>query len=404
MMDIFQLCPGIGSRVPWDDIHESFAWIRNLKGCPQNPSYHAEGDVWVHTRMVCESMVKLDSWRGLDEDLRQDLFAAALLHDAAKPECTKVQSGGRVTSRGHARRGALLARRVLWMAGVPALRRERICALVRHHMVPLYLRDSDHQERQVLTISQSLRCDLLGTLGRADADGRICDDPADLDHRHRAFEKICFDLGCYDRAFRFPSPASRFQYFHHLIEDPRAETAAGGAQVVLMSGLPGSGKKRWVARNLPDEPVLDIDRLRTEHGITWRDNQGAVISEARGRAREMLSEGRSFVWLDMNLGRQLRDHLIRLFAEHDAEVRLVYLEATPEEVRSALAVEETREQDLSLLLDHWEAPEASEAHCLDHIEADPASDEFLGSMPSEPSAGDLRRPMQPAVEPVSAIS
>ena len=70
MVEIFQLRPEPGSRVPWDEIDARFAWIRHLKGCPQNPSYHAEGDVWIHTRMVCEAMVGLDSWNRLDETLR----------------------------------------------------------------------------------------------------------------------------------------------------------------------------------------------------------------------------------------------------------------------------------------------------------------------------------------------
>lgn len=422
MVDIFQLCPGPGSPVPWDEIDARFAWIRNLKGCPQNPSYHAEGDVWIHTRMVCEAMVGLDSWGRLDETLRQDLFASALLHDAAKPECTKVQAGGRVTSRGHARRGALLARRLLWSDGVSASRRERICALVRHHMVPLYLRDSDHQERQVLTISQSLRCDLLGILGRADADGRICDDPQDLDDRHRAYEQICSELGCFERAFDFPSAATRFRYFHQLTDDPRALVDGEGPRVVLMSGLPGAGKRRWVERNLSDEPLLDIDALRAKHGITWRENQGAVISEARGQAREMLSRGQSFVWLDMNLGRQLRDHLIRLFAELGAAVQLTYLEASPESVRSALEADKAREGDLELLLDHWEAPEAQEAHRLEVVDLEPAEkrDQGVGQdqgvekdqgidrdqgieKDQGPAAGGLQT-LSPVTEPVSAIS
>lgn len=370
MTDIFELCPQPGaSRVPWDAIHQAFPWIRKLQGCPQTPRYHAEGDVYVHTRMVCEALIGLDAWQAQPRRLQEDLFAAALLHDAAKPECTKLQENGRITSRGHARRGALLARRILWHQRVPTERREHICALVRHHMVPLYLRDSAHHERQVLTISQSLRCDLLAILGQADALGRVCEDPEDLQNRHRAFESICRALGCFERPYRFGSEPGRFHYSYQLTDDPQALIPEPRSEAVLMCGLPGSGKRRWVESNLPHLPRLDVDEIRHRLGIHWRDNQGAVISAARGQARSLLGDGESFVWLDMNLNRQLREQLIRLIAEHRVAVRIVYMEGRPEDLEPHLGPGDRRSADLGLLMDQWDVPDISEAYRLDVVPA-----------------------------------
>ena len=47
----------------------------------------------VHTRMVCEALVAMDSWRGLSPEDRSAVFAAALLHDVGKPLVTR--EGGR---------------------------------------------------------------------------------------------------------------------------------------------------------------------------------------------------------------------------------------------------------------------------------------------------------------------
>ena len=125
-------------EVNWDHISATYPWIEALKGVPQDPVHHAEGDVWTHTRMVCEAMVALPQWRAQSPVTREVLFAAALLHDVAKPRCTVIE-GERVRSPHHAARGALMAREILWRMGAPAALRERVAALVRCHMKPFWL-------------------------------------------------------------------------------------------------------------------------------------------------------------------------------------------------------------------------------------------------------------------------
>src|SRR4051812_24144708 len=151
-------------RVAWDDYDARFPWVRALRGCPQDPVHHAEGDVWVHTRMVCEALAALPAWRALPEEERDVLFAAAVLHEVAKPECTRVEHDGRVGARGHSRRGSLLARRLLWERGAPFGAREQVTALVRHHQVPYHLLDRADARRLCIEVSQTARCDHLALL------------------------------------------------------------------------------------------------------------------------------------------------------------------------------------------------------------------------------------------------
>ena len=79
--------------VRWDELDARFDWIAALRGCPQDPIHHAEGDVWVHTRMVAEAMAASSRWRALPDARREALFAAALLHDVAKPATTRDEDG-----------------------------------------------------------------------------------------------------------------------------------------------------------------------------------------------------------------------------------------------------------------------------------------------------------------------
>lgn len=83
-----------------------------MAGCQQDPAWHAEGDVLMHTKMVCEALVAMNSWRGLSPEERSVLFAAALLHDVGKPLVTREEDG-RIRSPRHAAKGSRAARTIL---------------------------------------------------------------------------------------------------------------------------------------------------------------------------------------------------------------------------------------------------------------------------------------------------
>src|SRR5262249_34908351 len=153
-----------------------------------------EGNVWIHTRMVLESLCELPAWRALPDSDRAIVFLAALLHDVAKPEVTRVEPDGHISSRGHSRRGAILAREILWRMGLPFAMREAICALILHHQVPFTLIEKDNGERTAIMVSQLVRCDLLSLVAEADARGRHCADKARLLDNIALFDELCREL------------------------------------------------------------------------------------------------------------------------------------------------------------------------------------------------------------------
>jgi predicted kinase len=356
--------------VDWDLYDREYPWIQRLRGCPQDPIHHAEGDVWIHVRMVCEELAALHAWRALDPVTRRMLFAAALLHDSGKPDCTKHESDGRITSRGHSRRGAILARQILWRLGVPFSLRESVANLVRWHQVPYYLIDREDPRRPAIEISQSVRCEHLAILAEADVRGRHCADKQRLLDNVALFAEYCREEGCLTEARPFASDHARFLYFHQDNRHPDAPAYADfRAEVVLMSGLPGAGKDHWLRHNLPDWPVISLDALRGELDVSPEDDQGTVLTEARERARQMLRERRSFAWNATNVSRQLRSGLIALFAGYGARVRIAYLEVPDpvlwEQNRRRTAV--VPQAVIERMLDRWEVPDRTEAHQVDWI-------------------------------------
>jgi len=148
----------------WDALDREYDFVRALRGCPQDPIWHAEGDVWIHTRLVCESLVENQAWRALPADQRAIAFAAALLHDVAKPRCTREEDG-RITSRGHSGRGEILARRILWETGAELQAREEVARIIEVHQVPFFAIDKPNSARIVHRVSQVARLQLVALVG-----------------------------------------------------------------------------------------------------------------------------------------------------------------------------------------------------------------------------------------------
>jgi predicted kinase len=371
-MELFErLCPAPPDwTVPWAEIVETFAWVRRLTGVAQDAVHHAEGDVATHTRMACEALAALPQWRARPVDERVRLFAAVLLHDVAKPDCTQVGDDGRITAHGHSRRGDLIARRVLWELGAPVTWREHVAALVRHHQIPFWALERPDLDRIVFRVSLLARNDDLALLATADILGRVCGDADEVCDNIALFREYCRERGCLDRPRRFPSDHARFWYFRTPGRAPDfAAYDDSRLTVTILSGLPGVGKDHWIARHRPDWPVVSLDVLRGKLGIKPTADQRPVAAAAHQLAREHLRAGRPFVWNATNVSRRLREQCIGLVAGYRGRVELIGLEAPPQILRERNRARSQPVPDavVDRLVDRWETPDPTEAHTVEWI-------------------------------------
>jgi poly(A) polymerase len=97
--------------------------ISKLKGTPQTPDYHPEGDVFQHTMLL---LGHLDA-------PSETLAYGCLLHDVAKPICLR-QEAHRITFYGHTERGAAMAEEILKRLKRSRDVWERVAYLVRNHL------------------------------------------------------------------------------------------------------------------------------------------------------------------------------------------------------------------------------------------------------------------------------
>lgn len=165
--------------VDWSALETVFAeWVEPMKTSPQNVDHHAEGDVWTHTKMVCETLIGLPEWGTLTPTRRALTFLAALWHDVGKPRCVRYRNG-RVTTPKHGPKGASIARRLLiekcGYDGDSDLVefREQICALVENHTKPRCFRDFYCKNEELERVASRTSCDWLALISEADVKGRL---------------------------------------------------------------------------------------------------------------------------------------------------------------------------------------------------------------------------------------
>ena len=75
-----------------------------LADVPQEPEWHPEGDVWIHTMMVIDAAAKIARRDGLSGAEYRQVLLGALVHDYGKPAKTETIDG-RIRSRGHEEAG-----------------------------------------------------------------------------------------------------------------------------------------------------------------------------------------------------------------------------------------------------------------------------------------------------------
>jgi tRNA nucleotidyltransferase (CCA-adding enzyme) len=153
---------------------EHYPELKALKETPQDPEWHPEGDVFIHTCHCCDAMVSLPEWKQAGPRSRIVYMLAILVHDFAKPMTTrrKLKEGKmRIVSPGHEEEGGPVAESFLQRINAPADVRERVIPLVVNHLAHL----NPPTDRAVRRLARRLHPENIQGLGlvmKADCMGR----------------------------------------------------------------------------------------------------------------------------------------------------------------------------------------------------------------------------------------
>jgi tRNA nucleotidyltransferase (CCA-adding enzyme) len=148
--------------------------MRELVGCPQEPEWHPEGDVWVHTLMVIDQARQRNG--DLDHARLATIMLGAMCHDLGKPPTTAFIDG-RIRSLDHEQAGVDPTVRLLDRLNIHTLDgfdvRTQVVGLVAHHLKPgMYHKAGNVGDGAFRRLAQKVDLELLARLARADCLGR----------------------------------------------------------------------------------------------------------------------------------------------------------------------------------------------------------------------------------------
>ena len=141
-----------------------------LIGCKQDPEWHPEGDVWVHTLHCMDAFARErigEEW----EDLVVGF--GILCHDFGKPLTTKIGDDGRIRSPLHEPKGEAPTRSFLLRMTNQVDLQEQVVPLVRRHLTPRTFYKDKASDGAVRRLANKVkRIDRLVRVASADIKGR----------------------------------------------------------------------------------------------------------------------------------------------------------------------------------------------------------------------------------------
>ena len=169
--------PSIGFELGLDLLvmDRLFPEINALVGCEQEPEWHPEGDVWVHTLMVIDQARTRIA--DLDRARQIVIMLGAVCHDLGKPLTTSFVDG-RIRSIDHEQVGVAPATAVLDRLNVHTIDgydvRRHVLGIVAHHLKPGMFRQSPTpvSDGAFRRLAQKVDLELLARLAKSDCLGR----------------------------------------------------------------------------------------------------------------------------------------------------------------------------------------------------------------------------------------
>jgi putative nucleotidyltransferase with HDIG domain len=298
-----------------------------MKATRQDRIHHQEGDVYTHTQLVLNELLKLEEYVQLSIFEKQVLEYTAIFHDIAKPATYTLIDDNRITHPRHAALGANMARQIMDKENYKFPFIAAVYYTVFYHGYPFWLLEKENPLKSAITTSLLTSNKLLYIFAKADLYGRVCGDQADMLYRLELFREFCLENNIYDQPKQFNSAYDRFYYFNVNDSYPDTELYHHYEyDIYMMCGLPASGKDSYIHQRWGEElPIISLDDIREELDISPTENQGRVIQLAREKSKEYCRKKQSFIWNATNITKNMRAQLIQTWLPYQPKINMIFL-------------------------------------------------------------------------------
>lgn len=338
--------------------------VQRLKDTPQNPRYHAEGDVYNHTQLVLDEYFKYAEKNTLSQSEKVIYYWAAVLHDLGKIEVTRWE-WGRWRASGHEEAGVSIARDILiGRPEVSAAERHAILQLVRWHHIPLRWGLQQRALKDYILLGTQVDLQMVGIFGSFDLKGRVCEDKAKVLQLSEQFQQEIVP-GVIEVLGPFEKLQKRYKAFDHRQQDAlwsafsrrEAELLQQLLKIklpkrdekmphcIMTIGTPRSGKSQYIEQKYPHYHRMDADRLHAK--------RNASPTTLKHFKRELASqlEKQSCVIIDgTNLEVTIRQELANHIRLQGAQLKYIFFERSLSQIKvqnrlSATPLEERKIQE-----------------------------------------------------------
>jgi len=149
--------------------------LKALDGCPQEPEWHPEGDVWVHNlQVIDQTRTRIDD---LPRPQQLAMMLGAVCHDLGKPATTQF-SDGRIRSLDHEEQGVAPAMALLDRLNIHSIDgydvRAQVAGLTAQHLKPgaWYKVRDEVGDGAFRRLAGKVDLELLARLAKSDCLGR----------------------------------------------------------------------------------------------------------------------------------------------------------------------------------------------------------------------------------------
>lgn len=344
---------------------QDFPLLLEFKNTEQDPEWHAEGDVHIHTNMVIEEMYKIFEENNFSNKDKYILLMSAIFHDIAKPVTTRrkeIMGIERVTASNHEYEGLSYLYYRFLEIDITKEDREHILELVGFHQYPkkLVIFEEGNPEYAFKLLTENTSGKYFYFLELADMRGRETIDYDEQIEYMELFKEYCLEFNCFetnsniDKEIRntilavYPEETeSSLSYLigktkkrwsegnkvdPHVIYNKYYEHKDNYSNFYVLCGLSGSGKstvvKELTSKN-DNIKIVELDQLRLKHKEkrnNRREIDGKVRQESKELIKQYLREGYDVIFDACNLRKDFRKIVCDLAEEYYAKTILILMD------------------------------------------------------------------------------